>query len=448
MSIPIGRYPAAELLDKIDVGHGENLQPGSANVEERSLDESSMLLPASSDRREFLKATSAAVAAAMLSRRGLAADESARADALVQGKDPRLVVHAAKPNVMETPAELLLEKQITPTPLVFIRNNQQLPKSETVQPIPPQGWQIEVGGLVDRPRSIDAAELTQIALVEREMVLQCSGNGRSLFAESAPVKGTPWGRGGMANVVFAGVPLAAVVKRLSLRINSEAKFLTAEGKDEPAATDQDFEHSIPLDEAIEKSILALQMNGQPLPAIHGGPVRLVTPGYYGTMHVKWLGRLRFETGESEHTSQVPHYRTPRRPIKPGERFQATLANSEPNWRMKIKSVVLTPAPGAKLATCEVRVAGVAFNDGEARIREVLISSDQGRTWTPAEIETPESPYAWYRWQAHLSLPPGAHQIWARAIDTLGRGQPLDGSIGWNPQGYAWNGVEKIDVTVG
>jgi DMSO/TMAO reductase YedYZ molybdopterin-dependent catalytic subunit len=267
-----------------------------------------------------------------------------------------------------------------------------------------------------------------------------------VFSAAAPVSGTPWGRGGMANVRFAGVPLATLVERLKLAIRPEAKYLTAEGADSPPPGEQDFEHSIPLDEALKKSILALRMNGEPLPAIHGGPVRLVTGGYYGTMHVKWVTRLRFDARASDHTSQIPHYRTPLVPIAPGAKFEATLANSEPNWRMKIKSVVLVPEPNAKLPAGEVTVRGIAFNDGEARIDSVLASPDAGNAWHPARLEVPNSPYAWYRWKASLHLPRGKHQIWARAIDALDRTQPSDGAIHWNPRGYTWNGVEKIDVT--
>jgi hypothetical protein len=111
-------------------------------------------------------------------------------------------------------------------------------------------------------------------------------------------------------------------------------------------------------------------------------------------------------------------------------------------------VVLLPSPGAKLSAGEVNVAGVAFNDGEAKVDQVLVSVDHGNRWQRAQLEVPDSPYAWYRWQATVSLPRGKHQVWARAVDAFGRSQPIDGSIFWNPKGYTWNGVEKIDITVG
>jgi hypothetical protein len=90
---------------------------------------------------------------------------------------------------------------------------------------------------------------------------------------------------------------------------------------------------------------------------------------------------------------------------------------------------------------------VAFNDGEAAIEQVLVSTDMGGTWRSVPFKNPSSPYGWYRWSAGFELPSGKHQVWAKAVDALKRGQPLDGTIDWNPQGYAWSGVEKIEVTV-
>ena len=78
---------------------------------------------------------------------------------------------------------------------------------------------------------------------------------------------------------------------------------------------------------------------------------------------------------------------------------------------------------------------------------MLVSVDRGGRWQPAEFETPESPYAWYQWSTQTELEPGVHEIWSRAIDHLGRSQPLDGSVFWNPNGYEWTGVLRTEVTV-
>jgi hypothetical protein len=90
---------------------------------------------------------------------------------------------------------------------------------------------------------------------------------------------------------------------------------------------------------------------------------------------------------------------------------------------------------------------VAFNDGQAPIENVLVSTDRGQSWSRVKLETPDSAFAWYRWSHDLKLPAGEHEIWTRAVDRLGRSQPIDGSIHWNPSGYEWNGVEKISVQV-
>lgn len=401
----------------------------------------------SPDRRVFLKKTTAAVAsAAVISCHRLAEGAAPDAAGIVPQKDPRLIVHTPEPPVFETPPALLADAQVTPTSLFFVRNCQAPPEISGRDPL--AGWKIELAGLVDHAQTFDAALLGKLPKREVEMVVQCSGNGRALFSQSSQTEGTQWLRGGMGNVRFAGVPLAAVLDRLGAKPKKGARFLTAEGRDNPKPGEMDFEHSLPLEETLAKSMLALELNGETLPVIHGGPVRLVTPGFYGTMQVKWVTRLRFEDRESDHTSHMPKYRTPIEPIEPGEKFAPTYENSEPNWRMRLKSVVLSPTPGAHLMRGRSSVVGVAFNDGEARIENVLVSTDRGASWQKARLDVPKSPYAWYRWHAQVELPPGSHEIWSRAVDALGRSQPLDGAIFWNPRGYTWNGVEKIDVTVG
>ena len=270
-----------------------------------------------------------------------------------------------------------------------------------------------------------------------------------MFSRAAPCKGAPWTVGAMANVTFSGVPLSAVLEKLGVEPQAAARFVAAEGRDLPSKPGEaDFEHSLPLADVLERSILALKLNGEAIPAVHGGPVRLITPGYYGTMNVKWLSRLRFEDSESTNRHHRERYRTPLTPIEPGSEFSYNLDNSEANWRMRIKSVIFAPLEGERLSAGRNEVRGVAFNDGAARIVAVEVSSDGGLTWRRAEIDRPASPFAWHHWRIVLDLPRGAQKIVARAVDALGRTQPLDGAIHWNPAGYAWNGVHEVKVQVG
>jgi DMSO/TMAO reductase YedYZ molybdopterin-dependent catalytic subunit len=368
---------------------------------------------------------------------------------LIPGKDKRLLVHKAEPFEIETPLELLRDAATTPVESLFVRNNFQPDWAATLEPPDARRpWQLECVGLLEYPRTIALAEIAALPRIEREMVLQCSGNGRAMFSAAAPVKGSPWRHGAMGNVRFGGVSLRAVFEKFDVHPHAAAKFLTAEGADMPTkSTDADFEHSLPLAEVLDRAMLALELNGKPLAAVHGGPLRLVTPGYYGTMHVKWLTRLRLEPRETVNHHQVKRYRTPLRPIEPGCEFDYGFTNSEPNWNMRIKSVVFAPGDGATLPSGKTSLRGVAWNDGTARIDAVEYSTDGGRQWNRAELQRPTSPYAWHPFETNIDLPPGKHTIVCRAVDTLGRTQPRNGAIDWNPAGYGWHGADAVTVEV-
>jgi DMSO/TMAO reductase YedYZ molybdopterin-dependent catalytic subunit len=352
----------------------------------------------------------------------------------------------AVPLVLSTPVELLAENRITDKSVLFIRNIQDLDIGMTMEPVPLEGWEIELSGLIFPYRVIiKATDLLEMEQVEYEMILQCSGNGRN---EYGGIKGTPWNQGGVGNVRFAGVPLKAILAKHNVQVDPQVKYITAEGADGPMGTEKpDLEHSIPVADVLERGILALRLNGEPIPGIHGGPVRLVTPGIFGTMQIKWVTRLRFETAESPNFYHATEYRVPYSLLQPGEKFKFTLENSRPTWDIKLMSYILNPLPGAKLKAGPIAISGVAYNDGKAPIESVLVSVDKGKSWTPAEFDVPDSPYSWYEWKTEKTLEPGTHEIWARATDLLGRSQPLDGKIYWNPNGYEWTGIFKNEVTV-
>ncbi len=401
-------------------------------------------------RRNFLEA-SAVTAGLSLASRNLQASEPAtpRPSDLVPRKDDRLIVRKASPIVMGTPDSLLRKTRQTAKELLFVRNNYMLDGFMNLEPKPLDDWSIEFTGLIDQPKTLAAKKLDELPHVEREMVIQCSGNGRSLFSKHATTTGTQWGRGALGNVRFAGVTLATIFKHLDIQVGHAARFLTAEGLDAPEKPESpDFEHSILLSEALDRSLLATHLNGEPLPAIHGGPVRLITPGYYATMHVKWVTRLRIESDETSNVFQMPKYRTPKHSIAPGEEFEFTYENSDPNWDMRIKSRLLNPTNGAQVPAGLLEVSGVAWNDGNTPLVAVETSIDQGKTWRRASLTRAKSPWAWHDWSAQIRLGKGTRTVWCRAYDALGRTQPIDGSIHWNQRGYTWNEVDKISLEVG
>jgi DMSO/TMAO reductase YedYZ molybdopterin-dependent catalytic subunit len=364
----------------------------------------------------------------------------------IDGVDPRLDVMSPAPLVLSTPVGLLGEHRITPKEYLFVRNIQDMAEGMTMAPLPLQGWEIELTGLINPYRVVIRAEdLPAMDQVEYEMILQCSGNGRNQYQG---IPGTPWNQGGVGNVRFAGVPLRALLEKHNVTVDRQVKYVTAEGQDGPMGMEKpDLEHSIPVADVLERGILALRLNGEPLPGIHGGPVRLVTPGLFGTMQIKWLSRLRFETAETPCFYHATEYRVPYALLKPGEKFKFTLENSRPTWDIRLMSYILAPEPDATVKAGNVTISGVAYNDGKARLESVLVSFDKGQSWQPAQFDTPDSPYAWYQWKTQANLKPGVYEIWSRAIDLLGRSQPLDGEIFWNPNGYEWTGVFKNMLTV-
>lgn len=397
------------------------------------------------DRRQFLTASAALAVAASQFKGTSAARAAETADQVIPGKSPKLIVLNGKLGEIETPIELLRQDAVTPKELLFIRNNQVLPGAMSLAPANQPNWEIDLIGLINAPAKVTVAELAQMPQLETECVLQCSGSGRTRYAKTAKVDGVPWGQGAMGNVKFKGVVLGTLLEKLKVAVQPTAKFVVVEGKDVPDKPGaEDFEHSLPLSDAMSRTMLVTHMNGEALPLAHGGPARAITLGYYATMNVKWLSRLRFEAEETSNYNHVGRYRTPLKPIAPGSAFKSTLTNSEPNWNMRIKSVIFSPLEGEKVAGGrEVHVTGVAWNDGQTKLAAVEVSVDGGQSWRRAELAHPASPYAWHPFKLSVKLPAGKHSVLSRAVDVLGNSQPLDGGIHWNPAGYIWSGVDEV-----
>ncbi len=385
----------------------------------------------------------------------LAQDAPNPAD-IIAGKSPDMIVLNAQLGVMETPLKLLRDHAHTPKDVMF--NRLHFPHegdaswyATTEPPGAPrrEDWRVRIDGLVERPRSVTIADLEGMDQVKRVMVIQCAGNGRSYYAAKEKVAGGQWKNGGMGNIEWEGVPLKAFLDDQKLVPSGLAHWLTAHGWDQPATFEgSGFAKSYPLaDAALDNAILALKMNGEPIPAVHGGPVRLIIPGYYGNMNVKFLTTLLFAAEQSPSAFQSVGYRMPLVPVEPGQ-FEAndyTIYNSVPTYGQKIKSVIFSPLADDGAKAGDVEISGVAFNDGLATITNVAVSADGGSTWQSADIKEPESPWAWYHWSTKAKLASGTNKLMCRATDALGRTQPLDGLTRWNPRGYEWNGIDVVEI---
>ena len=379
------------------------------------------------------------------------------ADKIIPGKSSEMIIHNAKLGVTETPIELLRKYAHTPKEILFSRYHfphegdaawyatTGAPPADMVR-----NWTIRFDGLVQRPRTVTIADLQKMPQEKRVSVLQCAGNGRSFYAARQKVGGGQWKNGGMGNVEWEGVPLRGLLADLKMEPAASGQWLTAEGWDQPATpVGSDFAKSYHIgDKALDHAILALKMNGEPIPAVHGGPVRLIVPGYYGNMNVKLLTSLTYAAAQSPSIFQSLGYRMPLTPVEPGK-FGAndyTHSNSVPTYGHAIKSVIFSPLPTDKAKAGTVEITGVAFNDGMAPITSVEVSADGGKTWHAAKIKTPESPWAWHHWSVRTRVKSGNQVLMSRATDALGRTQPIDGLSRWNPRGYEWNGVERLGVS--
>ena len=406
-------------------------------------------------RRQFGKIAGAAAAGSMLPGYALRALAAETADQIIPGKSAMMHIHNAKLGVMETPLTLLRKYAHTPKEILFCRfhyphEGDAAWYASLNAPNRPD-WTLEIDGLVARPRTVKLSEIEQMGMEKRVSVIQCAGNGRSFYAAKEKVGGGQWKNGGMGNVVWEGVPLRHFLAEQKVMPAASVRWLTAEGWDQPATREgSDFSKSYHIEDgALDNAILAVRMNGEPIPAAHGGPLRLIIPGYYGNMNVKILTKLMFMDHQSPSVFQSMGYRFPLRPVEPGQ-FKAndyTLENSRPTYAHQIKSVIFSPLPEDKPGVGGVEITGVAFNDGTAPITSVQVSTDGGQTWRAATLKTPESPWSWNHWSVRANLRPGKNTLMSLATDALGRSQPLDGLTRWNPRGYEWNGADKVVINI-
>jgi DMSO/TMAO reductase YedYZ molybdopterin-dependent catalytic subunit len=360
------------------------------------------------------------------------------------GKHEGLVVLGERPLVAETP-EGLLDDETTPTDKFFVRNNGQIPDTTAE----PDKWPLVIDGEVERPLNMTLGELkSRFPNVTRRMVLECGGNGRSFF--SPPARGNQWTNGGAGCAEWTGVRLADVLKAAGVK--SSAVFTGHYGADPHLSGDaarQALSRGVPIAKAMdENNLIVWAMNGQPLPLIHGFPVRLMIGGWPGSVSSKWLKRIWVR--DKPHDGQGmggTSYRVAIKPMIPGGK--ADSANFRDLESMPVRSIITRPANGTKLAagTRELALRGASWA-GDNMVKRVDLSIDFGATWTPASLGQPKNRYDWQRFTATVKLPTdGYFEIWVRATDSNDVMQPhLAGH--WNPQGYGGNPMHRIAVLVG
>ncbi len=268
-------------------------------------------LPQNAARRQLLAGSAAAVAAVGLGAFSRSAVAQAAAPTAakplppyVAWKDPAaMIVHTS--STLETRRSAFGTSVITPNDQLYIRNNLPAPGPEIVADR--DAWEVAVEG-VKSPRSFTVKELKSLGLETTAMVLQCSGNGRGYFP-SKP-SGTPWQVGAAGCVVWSGVPVRAVVEATGGLVDGMPYMTGTGGEKLPEGVDPKsvmVERSVPKD-AMADALLAWEMNGAPIPLAHGGPLRLVVPGYNGVNNVKYIKRLAFTAKETDAKIMAHGYR--------------------------------------------------------------------------------------------------------------------------------------------
>ena len=333
--------------------------------------------------------------------------------AYVSWKDANaMIVHTS--STLETKRSAFGTSIITPTDQLYIRNNLPAPDASIIADR--DGWAVSVEG-VKNPRTLTVKDLKSMGLETMAMVLQCSGNGRGLF----PTKpsGTPWQVGAAGCVVWSGVPVRAEVEALG-GINEGMPYMTGTGGEKlPEGIDPKsvmVERSVPV-KAMADALLAWEMNGEPIPLAHGGPLRLIVPGYTGVNNVKYIKRLAFTAEQTDAAIQKTGYRI----SPPGQKGDP----SHPSvWEMGPKSWINSPAPeSGPLVAGPVQIKGVAFG-GINAVKSVEVSVDGGKTWKQARLVGPDmGRYAWRQFVLPATLEPGSHTIACMVVDAEGNRQP-------------------------
>lgn len=370
--------------------------------------------------------------------------QAAEAPTLRMDGKAELTVLGDRPLVAETP-EHMLDEAVTSTQKMFVRNNGQTPSPFTEG----AAWRLTVDGEVNTPLSLTVGELGQrFEVVTRQLQMECGGNGRSQFQPAT--RGNQWGNGAISCAAWTGVRLRDVLAAAGVKPGVVCAAGFGADPHLSGATDRpSINRAMPIGKAMdEDTLLVWQMNGAAIPHIHGAPLRVITPGWPGSLSQKWLNRIWLRDRPHDGPGMGgTSYRTPVQPIVPGsENNGAGFADMA---SMPVRSILSSHAHGTRMAagTRGLDLAGAAWA-GDLTVSAVHASVDFGASWQPMTVAAPANRHAWQRWTGRVTLPSdGYYEVWTRATDSQGKMQP-HAAANWNPQGYGANAVSRAAILVG
>jgi len=327
-----------------------------------------------------------------------------------------------------------LRYPVTPVGLHYLLTHYDIPA------VDPASFELAVEGRVARPLRLGLDDLRARPAVELEVTMECAGNGRAMLSPR-PVS-QPWLNEAVGTAAWRGTPLAPLVAEAGPLDDAVELVFTGLDRGLEAGEAQDFERSLPIEEALREDVLlAYEMNGAPLNPQHGFPLRLVVPGWYGMASVKWLTRITLVDRPFEGHQQAEAYRFRRDEDDEGTPLSRIL----PRALMVPPGLPEFPARERTLAAGPCTIEGRAWS-GWAPVAAVEVSTNGGASWTEAELDqTPTSRWAWRGWRYAWDATPGEHVLCCRARDEAGNEQPAEAP--WNVGGYVNNAVQRVPIEV-
>jgi DMSO/TMAO reductase YedYZ molybdopterin-dependent catalytic subunit len=364
--------------------------------------------------------------------------EGIRSEAILDalpGKKPLIKLSYRPPNY-ETPIEYF-RTSITPNDAFFVRYH-----LSNIPELDAGTWTLSVGGDgANGQTRLGLDDLKQFTPVEVVALCQCSGNRRGLFQPHVP--GVEWGYGAMGCARWKGARLKDLLDKVGVK--KEATEIVLDGADGGVSEKTPkFAKSIPLWKAMEETtLIAYEMNGEPLPHWNGFPARIIVPGWTGTYWVKHLTSIAVATKPFDGFWMKSAYRIPLGKFPMVARFtsQETAANT-PITEMVVNSLVTSHGDGATVkAGSKVVVSGIAW-DGGYGISSVDISVDGGKTWTAAALGQDLGQFAFRPWSHRFSPEAvGRHVVKVRATNRIGQSQTT--ALIANPAGYHHNVIQAV-----
>jgi len=358
------------------------------------------------------------------------------------GKRDDMIVRANQPYNAEPPPAVLADSALTPIDAFYARNHGSFPDTA------PQDWQLTVNGQVERPLTVTYEQLTT-EFDQHDVVatLACAGNRRAEMLRVRPIPGKePWAHGAISTAEWRGARLTDVLAAAGaqhydgLHVAFQALDIAEEAK--PL---QPYGSSIPLSKAMSPEVLlAWRMNSEPLPRTHGGPVRVVVPGYIGARSVKWISDITVQSGPSENYFQSRDYR-----ILPADADPEAVAAGE---GIALSSValncdILDPTDDDRVPRGQLTIRGYGIAGDGRSVERVDVSLDEGLTWRQADLHPAPGRWSWRPWSLVVDVAPGPLHITARAWDETGAAQPEWPASLWNPRGYGNNAWARVALSV-